>query len=467
MLLFASLGIYFFNHTLKSEAIKSHKLMYSLFLPSISSDLWEFDIDGIRTTASNIMKNNYATRIFVYDIDAKKTLGYINHLEKNFIEETSNDSLSDYKFSPSNTKKLTSIENNSEHIELIEMNTSKSYSTVIGVLYHKKIGSQASKPIGYAVFTYSNKEIEKLITQSVIAIVVISTFITVILVALISILLFNIMADQINQNQEQLRLIAEQETARLVQMNLLPSSSLKRMARFEIIGHFQSATECAGDWWNAYLLPKNKLLILLGDVTGHGTGSALLTAVVKGYCDSLCHSPEISTQNILAQLDKIVLNIGKGERVMTMFAAILDSELNTIEFSNAAHNFPFMIRNSSENKKITKLIANGKPLGFNGAQNFDGSQNAGEKFGNEKIKFASKVMNFQMGDLIFIFSDGLIEAVNSKGVEFSDKNLKKILELVCDKNVTEIKEEVLKKFREFTNTSTLADDMTFVVCKFV
>lgn len=644
MLFFAGLGIYFFNNSLKQEAVKSHKLMYSLFLPTLSTYLWEFDTDGVRATISNIMKNNYAAEIYVYDMDGSLILGYVKNSEKNTIAEVKEENVSEFKFSTKKMEKFLSAKQNGEKVDLVEFDNSKSNSTVVGILYHKKIDGNISDPIGYSVFTYSNKEIEKLIAKAIISIVVISIFITLILVVLISILLrkaliehiillsnaslviamgkkktvkekighdevaelirnFNNMAEQIDQNQENLRLIAEegikvsscltieamvtqiresinkishytadfdfyisskllgntkkngflkiilsnesinfdttdvisfgqeniipqgvrrtfirdnvygvisaiietkssignenqmyfkkeeklyssiqalqvsaasalstmnfiheqkeqlrlvneQETARLVQMNLLPTSDLKRILNFEIIGHFEPAAECAGDWWNTYQLPENKLLILLGDVTGHGTGSAILTAVVKGYCDSLCRLPNISTKDILLQLDKIVLNIGRGERVMTMFAGILDPIAGTIEFSNASHNFPFVVKNSSNSKCISRLIANGKPLGFNTNE-------------NENSKFITKVTSFEVNDLLFIFSDGLIEATNKDGVEFSDKTLKKILEQAKNKSVIEIKDIILNAFREFTYSTSLADDITFVVCKFV
>ena len=87
MLFFAGLGIYFFNKTLKEEAVKSHKLMYSLFLPTLSTYLWEFDTDGVKATISNIMKNNYASEIHVYDMDGTLVIGYTKDPEKNSLVE--------------------------------------------------------------------------------------------------------------------------------------------------------------------------------------------------------------------------------------------------------------------------------------------------------------------------------------------------------------------------------------------
>ena len=646
MIFITGLGIYFFNYTLKKEAVKSHKLMYSLFLPTISNFLWEFDTDGVKNTVANIMKNNYATDIYVYDMDGSLVLGFIKNTDTDTIEEVKDDTQSQFPFSQKKIAEVIEKSSDPQKSNLIEVDTVKSISTVLGFLYHKKIDSTTPDNIGHIVFTYSNKEIEKIITKAMIIIVTASIFLTAILVILISILLrktliqqiitlnnasivismgrkktikekkgndeiaelirnFNIMGNQIFQNQEylkmisdesikisscltihslasqmtesinrlsnskvdfqfyissniiqnaekkgfikiiindikmildenniisfekeyivpknikrtfirdsisghvvsiidlkitsedensenykredkiysafqalqvsassslstmkfineqkeQLRLVGEQETARLVQQNLLPTHQLKKVSHFEIIGYFEAATECGGDWWSFYELANQKILVLLGDVTGHGTGSALLTAVVKGYCDSLIHMPSIHPTTILLHLNKIVAKVGKGERVMTMFAAIIDPISKQIEFSNASQNFPFHIQNSNTNKLVTKLIAQGKPLGVDVASK--------EK---EKLKYASKVVSFEENDFIFIYSDGLTEALNRHGVDFSDKNLKRILEDNRNKNIIEIKNEVLKEFRKFIDSATLADDVTFVICKYI
>ena len=178
MLFFAGLGIYFFNKTLKEEAVKSPKLMYSLFLPTLSTYLWEFDTDGVKATISNIMKNNYASEIHVYDMDGTLVIGYTKDPEKNSLVEIKDDNLSEFRFSTKKMEPYLNKKQNSDDKNLIQFDSSKSNSTVVGILYHKKIDGNVSDPIGYSVFTYSTKEIEKLIIKSVVSIVVISVFIT-------------------------------------------------------------------------------------------------------------------------------------------------------------------------------------------------------------------------------------------------------------------------------------------------
>ena len=165
---------------------------------------------------------------------------------------------------------------------------------------------------------------------------------------------FNEMVDGIIKNMEgqaeQSRMEAELQTTKLVQESLFPKEKSGSIGNFSFASHFQSADECGGDWFGFHLIGENKdkILILLGDVTGHGTPSAFVTAVVKGYCDSLKLRPDgdLTPQKVLTELDEEVASCSSGKRMMTMFAAIIDSTQNKLTFASAGHNHPYIRRGS-------------------------------------------------------------------------------------------------------------------------
>ena len=156
---FATIGIYFFNNALKKEAVKSHKLMYSVFMPAISIYLSEFDIDRIKETILNIMNNNYASDVYIYDTDGSFILGRIKDTEKKTVIDVNDDHLSDYEFSLNTVKQYIHENKTPEESSLfeIENENDKSNSTVIGVLYHKSLETNKLETIGYAIFHYSIK----------------------------------------------------------------------------------------------------------------------------------------------------------------------------------------------------------------------------------------------------------------------------------------------------------------------
>lgn len=644
MILFTSLAIYMLKKNLEEEAYRSHKLIYTLFLPTVSRYLWEFDLTGIKETLSNIIENNYANKIYIYDSDA----GIVTSLYKdpvtgkisNVRDNDKNDN-SD-KIITKEYKDLLVSRANTEDFFIYDENTTNDTSRLIGSIQHKKGSVSNSSIIGYFVLDYSTDNISTAIRSMIRGVIILSFCITIMLVLSIGVLLrkslinniielsqesinitkgiftkiqeskgsrdemsdlvknFNAMIGQIEANQENLkilaeegikisskfnisdiaiqvseslnkiakinlntefyvintllssnqsegyhemlkpgfrsviklthsmneptnkkrffikdgkgkniiiiqiddlkiahlfsytaaesvyssilalqisisnaldnirfvteqkeqqRLISEQETARLVQNNLMPKFEHRNVGKFEIVNHFEAATECAGDWWNYYSLPNEKLLLLLGDVTGHGTASALLTAVVKGYCDSIHIQQSITAKEILQQLDSVVRESGDGNKVMTMFAAVLDPQHGIIEFSNAAHNFPMIIKRKNNAKTVEKLIAQGRPLGFEQQSNNSDKPNS--------YLYDQKQMKLEEEDILFIYSDGLVEAVNGNNEEFSEKRLKKLLQSQSENHdLSSIKNELIKEFRLFTQNKRPDDDMTFLICKF-
>lgn len=642
MIMFTSLAIYMLQKNLEEEAFRSHKLIYSLFLPTITRYLWEFDITGIKETLTNIIENNYANKIYIYDADSvlvtylykdKKT-GKISNIKDTKMSESGNIITPEFKM------QLDKKSLSNEEFFIYQDNIMKDTSRIIGAMLHKNGTSTSSSIIGYFVLDYSTDNIAVAVQSMVRGVVILALCVTIMLVVSIGFLLrqslinsilklsqaslditrgtftrieepkrskdemvdlvknFNIMIGQIEINQENLkllaeegikisskfdisdvaiqiaeslqkiakinlhievfvihsmlasdqvegyhemiksgqrnfirfaeelkeppnkkrfvikdsagrncvilqiddlravhlfsftaaqsiynailalqisitnaldnirfvaeqkeqqRLVSEQETARLVQNNLMPKFEYRRVGFFEIANHFEAATECAGDWWNYYILPNNKLLLLLGDVTGHGTASAILTAVVKGYCDSIHIQPNITANEILTQLDSVIRSSGDGSKVMTMFAAILDPNNGVIEFSNAAHNFPMLIKRNNAKKSVEKLVAQGRPLGY---------ELINSKETENPYSYALKRIQLESGDILFIFSDGLIEAVNSEGEEFSEKRLKNALQRYSESEASIIKENIMHDFREFTSYKKLDDDVTFLVCKF-
>lgn len=643
MIMFTSLAIYMLQKNLEEEAFRSHKLIYSLFLPTITRYLWEFDITGIKETLTNIIENNYANKIYIYDADSvlvtflykdEKT-GKISNVKDSKHLDSNNIITPEFKI------QLDKNSLTNQEFFIYQDNILKDTSRIIGAMLHKKGTSTSSSIIGYFVLDYSTDNIAVAVQSMIRGVIVLALSVTIMLVVLIGFLLrkslinsilklsqaslditkgtftrieepkrskdemvdlvknFNIMISQIEVNQENLkllaeegikisskfdisdlalqiaeslnkiakinlhlevfvvntmlasdqaegyhemlksgqrnfiryseelkeppnkkrflikdssgrsciilqiddlravhlyaftaaqsiynailaiqisitnaldnirfvaeqkeqqRLVSEQETARLVQNNLMPKFEYRKVGFFEIANHFEAATECAGDWWNYYILPNNKLLLLLGDVTGHGTASAILTAVVKGYCDSIHIQPNITANEILSQLDSVIRSSGDGSKVMTMFAAILDPNNGVIEFSNAAHNFPMLIKRKNEKKSVEKLVAQGRPLGYE----LMNSKNNGDN----SYAYALKKIQLESGDILFIFSDGLIEAINSQGEEFSERRLKNALQKYSESEASVIKENIMHDFREFTSYKKLDDDVTFLVCKF-
>ena len=256
-------------------------------------------------------------------------------------------------------------------------------------------------------------------------------------------------------HEAQARMAAELDTASAVQQQLLPAVSNPKIGHFEIESFFKSASECGGDWWNYYPLPDGNVLILLGDVTGHGTASALVAAVVKGYCDSIYWKDKVEPDVLLRELSVLVRSCTHGRMLMTMFATVLDPTNEVIYYSNAGHTHPFIISREKDasDRNIRRLLSIGSRLGDRGSD---------VSYGVFEIKTAP----FYKGETLVIFSDGLIEGENSEGRAYSERKMTRLFAGMSGKSALEIKEALLRDACAFYGDVPPGDDITFVVANF-
>lgn len=239
----------------------------------------------------------------------------------------------------------------------------------------------------------------------------------------------------------------ELKTARFVQQALLPKSNNLSGINIEINGHYQSASECGGDWWTSISLPDDKKLVIVGDVTGHGTASAMITAVVKGYCDSISLRSEIQPSELLRELNEIIFAMStESQRAMTMAVLLVDPVQLKLVYSNAGHPNPIIMRQGSK-EEVSYLTGNGDVLGVHGTAHFN----------DHKV-------DLQAGDRLVIFTDGLTESLNPQDEIYGDRRLYRLLKKTqAESSAEQINQKILADRDLFSRGRDLNDDITSVV----
>ncbi len=269
---------------------------------------------------------------------------------------------------------------------------------------------------------------------------------------------FNYMAERIGvllvETKEKATLEKELEVARVIQESLLPPTRLIDKGYFQFQGYFKSASICGGDWWSFADLIEDKLLILIGDVTGHGVSSAMITAAAKSCCDTLRHvtEGELTCTFLLEELNKTIYEAANRKFVMTFFVTIIDPKARTITFSNAGHNFPLLFRAQAKEGEpaIVPLVTRGNRLGD-----------------VMESHFLERVVPFEPGDVVVWYTDGLTEGMGKNGEEFGEKRFRRSILSSLEKGPDAILERILGDAeRHFANFAHPEDDITLVVGKF-
>src|SRR6185436_19032262 len=113
----------------------------------------------------------------------------------------------------------------------------------------------------------------------------------------------------------------ELEVARAIQETLVPSGELFDRQVLRLCGHFQPATQCGGDWWTVHDLPDGRILVTIGDVTGHGVPSAMITAAAKAACDVVraLDGAHLTPGRLLSVINRAIFEAARRKFVMTCF----------------------------------------------------------------------------------------------------------------------------------------------------
>lgn len=272
---------------------------------------------------------------------------------------------------------------------------------------------------------------------------------------------FNIMTEKmlalIEKEKAKIYLEKDLELAQEIQMMLIPESPIMTQSHF-IHGYVKSADHCGGDWWGYLEVPRNNnsplLIVIAGDVTGHGTPAALITATVRGGLSMLSNwikeNPEIADPRMISQyLNRTVAESAKGVIQMTLFTAMIDESKKNIYCSNAGHNAPYLLIPTEDPKKIKIQSVNrpGIPLG----QNIDTTYTELDSYPWDK------------GSKLLLYTDGLIDCFDGEKQLFGRKQLRKAIDKFGSLEGGKFLSELLKDRQQQIGNLPPADDVTAVV----
>jgi serine phosphatase RsbU (regulator of sigma subunit) len=272
---------------------------------------------------------------------------------------------------------------------------------------------------------------------------------------------FNFMSDAmvqlLAQNAQKASLEKEMELARQVQQAMLPPTSLDQHGYFKVIGYCMPASQCGGDWWMYRKLSNGKMLLVLGDATGHGIHSAMIAATARGAVEALAAVDErlLTPDQVLRAIDQAIAMVGEHNVLMTAFAAVFDSQQGVLHYANAGQNFPYVIKLGQTRvlEEASIIAASGNPLGDR----------------NIQVEIRRGTLQLRPGDLFVVFTDGVVERANRAGKLFGDRRLRSALtgQPLPDANaLVALRDRVLGALDRHAEGQMAEDDITFVLCQY-
>jgi serine phosphatase RsbU (regulator of sigma subunit) len=266
---------------------------------------------------------------------------------------------------------------------------------------------------------------------------------------------FNYMADRLlilmRETAEKATLEKELEVARTIQETLVPPPDPVDRGFVKLAGYFLPASQCGGDWWTAHDMPDGRVLVVIGDVTGHGVPSAMITAAAKAACDVVrtTEGEKLTVTRLLEVMNRAIFESAKRKFVMTCFASILDPRRRTITYANAGHNFPYLFRpGAADGNDFQVLMSRGNRLGD-----------------LEESTYQEKTHPLQTGDVLVWYTDGIVECENDRGEEYGEKRFRAAIRRASDLDPVSMRESVVSAAGQFFGDRPRKDDITMVFAR--
>jgi len=245
------------------------------------------------------------------------------------------------------------------------------------------------------------------------------------------------------------------EIAREIQQWLVPERP-PLVSGLDIAFATRPQNTVAGDYYDAFLRPAplgdstaGPLLLAVADVAGKSVPAAILMATFQASLRALASTPA-SLEEIVSGLERYAsAHSLEGLRFTTAFLAEIASGTRTMQYVNAGHNDPILRRASG---KIERLSTGGPPFGL-------------PPFPGKEIPWLSAAVQLLPDDLLFIFTDGLIEAVNEEGGEYGEARLLGCLSLVQREMAADTLRRVMADVSAFVGYARQHDDITCLVLR--
>ncbi len=237
--------------------------------------------------------------------------------------------------------------------------------------------------------------------------------------------------------------------AKEIQQRLLPTT-IPNYNNFEIASFIQPCETISGDYFDFIPISSNTMGIAIGDICGKGVPAALLTSTVQAAIHSQLEYT-ISPNQIIENLNRLLIRNTAESIFLTLFFGIINIDTCEFKYINAGHPPPVLI---SKDLDITELSSTTPPLGI-----------LEDKFNPERT------IKFIIGDILILYTDGIIECQNKEKKIYSRKRLIKLItSSIFNNNPNNFKPEYLVKsitndMTKFIDGSKQKDDLTLLSIK--
>lgn len=246
------------------------------------------------------------------------------------------------------------------------------------------------------------------------------------------------------ENKRRAEVEADVKLAQTIHESLLPRSPLIT-SWCEIAGTSIPAAQIGGDFFDIIPISDSKILVVIADASGHGTGAGILSAMTKsGIIQELRHTQ--SPDRLLAQVNATIHAVTKKNMFVTCAAALFDRETMTVAMVTAGH--PPILRYDIVTDTVEEFRMQNLGLGISSA-----------------AEFRSQTVPMRSSDLFCFITDGLPDALNAKNEQFGMERVMAGLRNGMNRSAVEVNDHLIGTVKQFSGSTDVEDDITCVVVR--
>jgi serine phosphatase RsbU (regulator of sigma subunit) len=237
------------------------------------------------------------------------------------------------------------------------------------------------------------------------------------------------------------------ESAKDVQKALFPQKNI-RIPGICCQTFYKAARGISGDYYDLFPLRNDRWGIAIGDVSGKGIGAALIMASLQASLRARALHVDSDLAALMADVDRLVFASSPVNLYASLFYSEYQPATRVLEYVNAGHNPPMVIRWKDGHCEVFQLKAGGTPVGL-----------------LEEAEFIPGKFHLEAGDLLVAYTDGITESDDASGEMLGQARLENLLRGCRGKTSKETIQFVLDERFAFANGQPQRDDMTLVVMR--
>ena len=241
----------------------------------------------------------------------------------------------------------------------------------------------------------------------------------------------------------------ELEVARRIQEAVVPQAfpTQKDLPGWEVYAFMAPAREVSGDFYDFFLLEEGRLGFVVGSVEGHGVSAALFTVMCRAVLRALTLQ-DAPPGACLQHMQELLFPGSLPEMTITMFYSIVESGTGEIAYCNAGHRAPYVLRANGAVEPLEDDEATAINL-------------------TEDVAYQTRQMQLQPGEGFFLFTDGILKAVDQRRSQFSADRLTTLLAQAHGASPAQVIRDVVREMARFTGEAPQTDDVTLLALRYL